>query len=180
MGGHGSGGRRAGAGRKKKAEHLRLIDGGAGRRGRRSTGDQAIGAEDAPAADAPVLEPPDTLLAEERAVWDEWAPLALAARTLTSTTLPNFVTLCELEADRRDLRGRYLRAKVKKTGEPLPLVFMEPDEELAFRREHRTLAKDIHSRCKDFAIAPFGKEIDAGAGAAAAADPLDAFTRRRG
>ena len=46
------------------------------------------------------------------------------------------------------------------------------------RREHRTLAKDIHARMKDFMIAPFGKDLgqaDAGAGAI---DPLDAFTRK--
>lgn len=175
MGGQGSGGSRPGAGRKKKPEHLRLIDGGADRRGPRP--DDAAGA--APPADeaAPAIEAPAGLTDAELAVWNEWAPLAIAERTLTPATARAFAHLCELEADRREIRGRYL---VGRKGDGA-LLILQRKEELALRREHRTLAKDIKAALKDFKLAPFGKEIDGAGGAGGELeDPLDAFTRKRG
>lgn len=170
MGGFGSGGRRSGAGRKTKAAYLRAIDGGAGRRG----DDQGAGAELSEPLEAPTFDVPAHFSDAERAVWEELLPLAIAEKTLTTSTLRSFVQLVEAEADRRDLRVRYLERKVK------PLV-LGLDDDLALRREHRALLKDINARMKDFKLAPFGKEILAGAGDAGGgteADPLDAFTRR--
>jgi hypothetical protein len=175
MGGFGSGGSRPGAGRKRKPTHLRAIDGGADRRGPRGDDDDA----ELPPADAAALEPPDDLSPEERAVWDAWAPLAIAERTLTPATLANFVQLCQAEVDRRHLRARYTLQRHGAGGELLPLLVMDSDEELSLRREHRTLLKDIHARMKDFKLAPFGKEI-LPSGQAAEEDPLDQFTRKRG
>ncbi len=180
MGGPGSGGRRGGAGRKKKPTHLRGIDGGAGRRGPADPpGAEGELPPSAPVADAALLEPPAALRAAAGDVWLEWAPLALAAGTLVASVAANFAQLCMLEADRRELWARY-QMQLDVHGEPRPLLRMSAKEEMATRREHRTLAKDIHARMKDFMIAPFGKELatpDAGAGEV---DPLDAFTRRRG
>lgn len=172
MGGKGSGGRRIGSGRKKKPTHLRGIDGGAGRRG--PAGDRDVDPVDVASA---LMDAPASLGPGECVIWQEWAPLAHAAGTLTPSTLGNFVQLCQAEVDRRELRDRYTIWRDAE-GTPLALLVMDAKEELSVRREHRTLSKDIHARMKDFLIAPFGKELvqaDPGAGAI---DPLDAFTRK--
>lgn len=175
MGGFGSGGSRSGAGRKKKASHLRGIDGGAGRRPS-SDGDAVP-----PAAvdDRQMLPAPDDVAGEVLMVWNKWAPRAHASGTLTAETVDNFVLLCLAEADRRELYRRYTGVRTGPNGELLPLIYINHEEDLSLRREHRTLLKDIHARMKDFKIAPFGKEI-LQPGAEAEADPLDAFTRKRG
>lgn len=178
MGGHGSGGSRSGSGRKKKATHLRGIDGGAGRRGDDQVGDR----DEAPATEPAPIAPPKDLTPAELLVWTAWAPLAAIEGTLTASTLSAFVHLCEMEVDRRELRARYVPVRSSATGEVRSLLHMDRDEELSVRREHRTLLKDIKAAMKDFKLAPFGKELD-GAGAANRQpdeDPLDAFTRRRG
>lgn len=157
------GGRRVGAGRKPKAELLRFIDGNAGRRKRRP-GAPANGPGDDP---APVAPPAD-LTAEELAVWNQWAPLALERRTLTDSTRFAFEHLCLLEIDRRTLRQRFTQAQRFLT-----------DQEMGLRREHRALVREINARLKDFMLSPFGKEIYDAGDEAAEVDPLDAFTRRR-
>ena len=176
MGGKGSGGRRSGAGRRKKATHLRGIDGGAGRRGPMDP--PAGAAPPPPVADVALLEPPAGLGAIESDIWRAWAPLAHAIGTLTAATAANFGQLCVLEADRRELWARYQR-HLSASGEPRLLLQMDRKEELATRREHRTLAKDIHARMKDFMIAPFGKELaPPGEPGAGEIDPIDRFMRK--
>ena len=173
MGGFGSGGRRSGAGRKKKPTHLRGIDGGAGRRG-------GEGGDEPPAplpGDASIVLPPDDLGPDERRVWDAWAPLAHQERTLGASTLSSFVLLCELEVDRRALRSRYITQR-SAAGDVKPLLYMGSEEEMAARREHRALSKDIKAMLKDFKIAPFGKELTSAGGRQVDEDPLDQFTRR--
>lgn len=170
MGGFGSGGARAGAGRKKKPTHLRGIDGGAGRRGE-------IGDPPSIPIDPLMVVPPADLGPDERQVWDAWAPLAHHERTLAASTLSSFVLLCELEVDRRALRRRYITQR-SATGEARALLHMGSDEEMAARREHRALSKDIKAMQKDFKIAPFGKELPPPGAGAADEDPLDQFTRR--
>lgn len=159
------GGRRAGAGRKPKPAHLRLIDGGADRRG--GLPESAVTAAVTTAADQAAIAPPATLSPSELAVWREWAPLAVDAGTLVAATVPAFLHLVEIETDRRELRARFKRAPLLVTAEG----------ELSLRREHRALMHELGARLKDFCISPFGKEIvpDAEQGEA---DPLDAFTRR--
>lgn len=179
MGGRGSGGHRQGAGRKKKPTHLRGIDGGAGRRGPMDPPD-GTAPPPPPVADVALLEPPAGLGVIEAGIWRAWAPIAHIAGTLTTSTAANFAHLCQLEADRQELRARYTWRR-DATGDVVPLLVMDKKEELAIRREHRTLSKDIHARQKDFMIAPFGKELappgDPGAGEI---DPLDRFTRKQG
>ncbi len=179
MGGFGSGGRRAGAGRKRKASHLRAIDGGAGRRGRtRDTeDDNEAGADQAPALPP---APPAWLAPDERALWEALAPEAIAARTLTTSTAFAFGHLCQGIADMMELRARLKPARAAATGELLPLLFVDADEEQALRREHRMLWHEVAARCKDFCIAPFGKELAGLDGGGAKPDELDAWTRKRG
>jgi hypothetical protein len=177
MGGFGSGGSRSGAGRKKKATHLRGIDGGAGRRGPAvEQPNDALAAAEAPSTPP---SPPPGLGPTELAIWMEWAPLATDQGTLTASTLANFAQLCQAEADRRELRDRYT-LRYDEHGQPRALLFMGSKEELAIRREHRTLLKDIHARMKDFMIAPFGKELGGHGAGAGEVDPLDQFTRKQG
>lgn len=157
---------------------MRVIDGGADRRDEPQAGAAAAG--DGASADAPAaVLPPDYLTGGELEVWRELAPLAEAAQTLTLATRPAFAHLCQLEAERRELRARYGMRRDPETGVWRPLLVMDSAEELSTRREVRTLTKDIKAAMKDFAIAPFGKGVD-GAGDVPEADPLDAFTRRRG
>lgn len=172
MGGFGSGGNRSGSGRKAKPKHLRLIDGGADRRG---SGQETDGL---PPADATRVEAPDDLSPEERAVWDHWAPRAHQERTLTPSTCANFVLMCQLEVDRRWLRARYSLHRSQSSDQPRALLHMGSEEEMAVRREHRALVKDLKAMMKDFRLAPFGKELDGGDTGEAAVDPLDQFTRK--
>ena len=106
MGGPGSGGRRSGAGAKKKPSHLRGIDGGAGRRG----GAPGAVLPPPPPSELPPVSPPADLAPDERQVWDAWAPMAHQERTLTTSTLPAFELLCQLEVDRRSIRRRFWTA----------------------------------------------------------------------
>lgn len=176
MGGFGSGGSRSGAGRRRKPKHLRLLDGGAGRRGD-DGGEPPIAGDDAPPSAPLPLEPPTWLGEAQLVVWHAWAPLAHAEGTLVQATLENFVQLCALETDRRELWARY-QLQFDAKGQPRALLLMSAKEEMATRREHRTLAKDIHARMKDFKIAPFGKELASPGAGKADEDPLDQFTRR--
>ena len=86
MGGLGSGGKRVGSGRKSKGATLLRLHGG---RDRART----------PAVDAstPVLhvDPPAALPADQLAVWQALAPHAMAARTLTTSTIGSFCDLCQ-------------------------------------------------------------------------------------
>jgi hypothetical protein len=175
MGGFGSGGNRSGAGRKPKPKHMRLIDGGADRRGSASGG----GEQPPPLPDAPAIAPPDDLSPEERAVWDLWAPAAQQERTLVPATVASFRLLCQLEVDRRSLRDRFTVSlhRSQGTGQPRALLYMGSEEEMAARREHRALARDIKAMLKDFRLGSFGKEIDGTGAAGGVVDPLDAYTR---
>lgn len=171
MGGFGSGGHRSGAGRKKKAKHLRLIDGGADRRG----GAGAGGGEPPDASTSAVpIEPPSWLTPAALDIWRDWAVDAHAAGTLTKTTRHIFGELCEVAASCRELYGRLQVTTDPASGQPRALLRMSTKEEMATRRLYLNLSKEMHLRAKDFRLAPFGKEL-APSGAAPAADPLDAF-----
>src|SRR4051812_47805252 len=85
MGGRGSGGMRVNAGRKSKDEQVAALHGSR----QRSAGKPAQGAA------FELLPAPSCLTEPERTVWDELAPLACKALTLTATTAPGFRELCE-------------------------------------------------------------------------------------
>lgn len=170
MGGFGSGGSRSGAGRKRKAKRLRLIDGGADRRG--AGGDPPD--EPPPSSTPPVVEPPATLTPAALEIWRDWAADAHEAGTLTRTTRHSFAELCEIAAACRELHARFQVAVDPTTGQLRALLQMSAKEEMACRREYRNLSKEKHLRMKDFRLAPFGKEL-VPVGATPVADPLDAF-----
>jgi len=170
MGGFGRGGRRAGAGRKKKAQHLRLIDGGAGRRG-----DDGVPPDVSTPASPVAVEPPGYMTEAALAIWRDWASDAYDAGTLTATTRHSFAEFCQLVVVCRELLARF-QVSIDATGQPRALLHMSEKQEMAVRREYRNLSKEMHLRMKDFRLAPFGKEL-VPAGAAPAADPLDAFAR---
>lgn len=182
MGGRGSGGRRAGSGRKPISD-LELAIGGT-RAGvvvpflASSTAVAPVSAF-APPADLtrpPLLEALTAALAsadgetrdqlqarvdeltvlglEAAAVWQDLAPHAFEARTLTPATTAVFVMLC--------------RAIVRERA----LALTEPGGP-----DHRGLMQRISTWTKDFALAPLGKPLYA-AEAPAAMNPLDRFTRR--
>lgn len=106
------GGRRVGAGRKRKSAAEHWLSGDASKRGLslvpRSA--EAAAADGEMAAPAPELAPvvsidgaPAILTTQERAFWDWYAPKALAKGTLTLETEPGMVLLCQVAARRRRL-----------------------------------------------------------------------------
>lgn len=89
------GGRRKGAGRKKKTAEERFIDGNAGHRGR------VLAHPSAPPVDAtpPVVvvdefDAPNVLTVDERNVWVKLAPFAFKNGTLTKASEMAFCRLC--------------------------------------------------------------------------------------
>lgn len=170
MGGFGSGGHRTGAGRKKKAKHLRLIDGGADRRG--ASVDESL--PPPPAASTVPVEPPPKLTEAALEFWRRLAPAAHAAGTLTAMSCDSFGELCEIAAAKHEMLWRFQVVLDPTNGQPRALLRMSMKDEMACRREYRNLSRELHQRMKDFRLAPFGKEL-VPAGGAPAADPLDAF-----
>lgn len=89
------GGRRPGAGRKPKSAAERALDGNAGHRGRVLTHPTA--STYVPPPPPPVLDEadaPNDLSFDERTVWLELAPHAIANGTLTDATALSFRILC--------------------------------------------------------------------------------------
>ncbi len=86
MGGQGSGGARAGAGRKGKTVAEKVLDGTA------TSAERELANN--PPAIVPVARPSD-LAASEQQVWDELAQRAVTERTLTPSTSIAFRHLCE-------------------------------------------------------------------------------------
>lgn len=90
--------------------------------------------------------------ADALAVWQELAPHAFEARTLTKATTAAFAMLCRAVARERAMAG--------------------PDA------DHRGLMQRVATWMKDFGLAPLGKPMYA-AEAPPAANPLDRFTKGR-
>ncbi|HYM24444.1 MAG TPA: hypothetical protein VEU08_14610 [Vicinamibacterales bacterium] len=97
MGGVGSGGSRIGSGRKRKNAEERRLDGNAGRRGRILPHPSASSTSTPPASlpEVDEADAPNELTADERKVWMELAPHALAKKTLTPATSLAFCLLCK-------------------------------------------------------------------------------------
>lgn len=150
MGGLGSGGRRPGSGRKPKSEIARSLDGNA-RRGKVLPHPSAASAP--PPPPPPKLDEadaPDDLNFQERAVWLELAPHAMANRTLTAATSLGFRMLCRNVALERQYSGSVL------------------DRGGA---NHRGLIQRIDAELLRFNLAPCGKPV-AQADNKPAVDPL--------
>ncbi len=146
MGGKGSGGRRVGAGRKRLHNVLAFARGAQQRAG-------AGLPEVAP--DAPV-EPPADLSPEERAIWDELAPLAMQLRTLAAATRRSFVDLCRARVN-RDL----CLAQLANEGWVVQVDGSPKKHPLAI--ELRGWELRVEAAMARFGLAPLGKPVVAGA-----------------
>ncbi|HAM57585.1 MAG TPA: hypothetical protein DCQ64_20110 [Candidatus Rokubacteria bacterium] len=151
MGGKGSGGRRVGAGRKRKDNVLAFTQGS-----RQRTGAGAA----LPVAEA--VEPPKTLSAAERLVWDELAPRAVALLTLTPSTKWSFVDLVRARVNRDDCHlqiatdGWVITVLGEKKKHPLEPAL-------------RGWEQRVEAGMARFSLAPMGKAV------AAPAKPEDPF-----
>lgn len=154
MGGIGSGGARPGAGRKRKSEEARALDGNAGHKAKILQHPNAPEAQ--PLPPLPVLtdvDVPPELIGDERMVWLELAPFALQNRTLTPATALGFRMLCRNVA----LERNYSRSVNDRGG-----------------ANHRGLIQRIDAELIRFNLAPCGKPLGiAGTGVGKpAVDPL--------
>jgi len=168
MGGFGSGGNRVGAGRKSKRTSERKLHGSRGR---------------TPAIDVPVVavDPvvaPAGLTAMQRQAWDEMAPFASAAGTLTPATAFAFRDLCEVVALRRSilaqlsLDGLMVNAiKEGEGGERYSLGAPVAHPLLAHERQYRLREEAGRAR---FMVAPVGKPMGV------KAEPVDPFAEFAG
>jgi hypothetical protein len=102
------------------------------------------------------VEPPPDLSPDERAVWDELAPLAIQLRTLAPATRRSFVDLCRARVN-RDMCRDTLAAEgwtVLVDGEPKkhPLAI-----------ELRGWELRVEAAMARFGLAPIGKPVVAAA-----------------
>lgn len=91
MGGPGSGGKRKGAGRPRKSKEQHAIDGTTSQVVAFVPRQQSVAAVDP----TETIQPPAHLAPEIVDIWNELAPLALEARTLTKSTAYAFSLLCQ-------------------------------------------------------------------------------------
>lgn len=147
------GGARAGSGRKPLTTLERTLTGNPGHRGRVLEG-PGLGTVPMVAPLAPV-EPPEDLPSAVRAVWDQLAPHAHQARTLTPATAVAFQLLCQ-----NVVLERYTASR-------------DPGG-----ANHRGLIQRVDAELAAFNLRPFGKPIYEADPAPASANPLDKFLHR--
>jgi hypothetical protein len=191
MGGRGSGGKRIGAGRKKRSDLERAVGGNAGKRG-------IVLQHPSATAVAPIatFDPPAEWLAAPKALANLTSQLAFLKQAQGPGD-PN-PQIAELEARVDDLQASTSALAV--WHELAPHAFeartLTPATSAAFlmlcrgvvkERElsasayraggpdHRGMMQRVATWMKDFSVAPFGKPMYA-AEAAAPANPLDRFT----
>lgn len=130
-----SGGRRIGAGRKPKI--LQLADG----RVRMAPLPPAVGAD----VRAQLLQPPLWLTPGAALCWAQWAPQALAERTLTPATVAGFGELCT-----RMALVQALDVLINAFG-------VQALAALPYLRERRAQGAQLNVSLKDFKLSAFGK-----------------------
>jgi hypothetical protein len=143
MGGPGSGGERANAGRKPKSPRERVLDGTA------TSAERELAINPPPIKRVPR---PLDLTSGQRDIWDSLSPLASFERTLTNSTTPAFRDLCELIALRAEmskqiaLEGLTVETPLGQKAHPLLAQF-------------RGLQQRIEAGMVRFRLAPFGKAL---------------------
>jgi len=182
MGGKGSGGRRVGAGRKRKDLALGALTGSRRTAARakaatvaNQTGNQT-GVTAAPALETPAVDPtlyqkvppaPGYLTLEELAEWQELAPRAVVQGTLTNTEIPALVDLC---------RARVLMTKLLRAAYADGLTQVTEKGGLASHpaiARYTTLQQRVDAGMLRFGLAPAGKVT--GKEPDEKADPFDQF-----
>lgn len=143
MGGHGSGGARPNAGRKKKHPRERMLSGTA------TSEERELANNPPPIRHVPR---PEDLAAALRATWDDLAPLAEFERTLTNSTTPAFRQLCQLIVERDELW-----AQIALEGYVLDTMLGPKAHPLLVH--HRALTQRIDAGFVRFRLAPFGKAL---------------------
>src|SRR5215471_8939753 len=137
-----SGGYRVGAGRKPQGAAILSLHGGRVRPYHKPL------EEVAKPAQIPVMCP-EGVADAQKAVWDELAPAAIEAGTLTPRTVSAFLMFCRNVV----LERRYAESDQAGAG------------------NHRGLMQWVAARYKDFAIMPFGRPV-----LQAEAKPVDPFS----
>ena len=95
--------------------------------------------------DPALAEPPEALPESQKAVWREWAPLALATQTLSGDTVPAFGMLCELQVQRQGLLKTFEQEGAEVTAGGM--------------RIYLQCAKQVENLMGRFMLAPFGKPL---------------------
>lgn len=158
------GGRRPGAGRKKKDPALRAIDGGAAKG---NLGPSVVRLPTTNSDQVPEgfeeFDAPDALTIEQRKVWVQLAPFAFANRTLTRGTALAFERLCKHIVLERSLEAG----------------------ELSGGSDHRGMIQRVDAGLLRFNLSPCGKALWERAPVAPTApsgpagNPLARFLKRR-
>ena len=102
--------------------------------------------------------PPKDLPAAQRRFWAEWAPLALALKTLTIEKVPGFRQLCE----RAEL-SRALFKQLRKLG-------LASDDAAEIRRAYDKATLRVNSSLAEFQLTGTGKPATSGASGRKTAD----------
>lgn len=154
MGGIGSGGRRSGSGRPRKAAELRALDGRASHTAK-VVSHPSVPVPQAPVAQSPVVDEadaPNDLAFDERKVWVELFPQAVLKGTLT--------------LDEKNDAGFKILCKN---------IILERAQRMteAGSSNHRGIQSAIRTDMREFGIRPSGSRVAQGAAPAApAVDPV--------
>lgn len=156
MGGKGSGGHRFGAGRKKKTDEERFVDGNAGHRGR-VIAHPSTTSEPPPVPVVDEADAPNDLTLEERRAWLALAPHALQNGTLVPATSVAFVLLCK-----NIVRERKYGESLTECG----------------TANHRGLIQRVEGGLDAFQLRPQGRRMPSADPVAKPASPLDRFLKK--
>lgn len=147
---------RVGSGPKTKKAEERWLGGNAGRRAPKAK----------PAlAPLPVLEPPQGMTEAQIAVWQDLAPKAAAARTLTVETAPGFALLCK-----QIVLERMMFSELEKDGLTDTKVSLQMDESgggvqavekkaHALLSQHRAMMQRVEAGLLRYRLSAMGKEL---------------------
>lgn len=165
------GGARVGAGRKPKGASILSLHGGRVRSG----GKVPSTVSNAP---LPSVKSPEDLPSEHQKVWNELAPHARAARTLTVGTAAAFRDLCEAIVLKRmmlaeiladGLTGNKVTLQMDEAGGGVQSVEKKAHTLLS---QYRGMMQRVEAGFTRFRLAPMGKEL---AVEEKAADPFEEF-----
>ena len=130
-----------GAGRPLMPEEQRRLSGRRMSKEGRSRRPKAVVAEPLP----PVVTPED-MASREQAVWEQLAPLALAARTLVPGTAGDLKALCTLEVEMAEVLAARRLEGWTALG-------------ISLERTYLQLVQRVEAKRRGFKLAPMGKDM---------------------